>query len=447
MTYDPKGGASLQRKRRTAFTVGLTVRGKVVRLFSAAIIDQVILSGTRLLVGLLLVRYTADRDYALYVMLQSALALVISLHGGIVCGPLSILAPKKEPESRREMIAAVRASQNRMLWPLVLILLLACGLGYVSGLMSATLALVCGVGVIAAWTAVLLNFGRNALLMYSRLRMLVVIDIVYVGVLLAGVLWASFGSAVPIIWVAVALAAASWISSIGANRVLAPDIGRAGADARPMWREMHGLGFWYVMAIIIFWLYSQSYSYVLASRLSLTAVANVNAVRLMVVPAMLISTGLQGVLTPAAAAWLAEIGFDGMVRRLLALAFLVVLCSIAYLSLTWVFRDWLSVHVLHKRIPDRDYLLLLWVVLAVINVVRDVLGPAINALGKLKWVAWQSGACAVIAILTMWFGIPVWGARAVLIALIAAETLNLAGILHLIRQQQKRSRVMAAPAG
>lgn len=423
------------------------IRGKVVRLFSAAIIDQVILSGTRLLVQLLLVRYTPDRDFALYVMLQSALALVISLHGGVVCGPLAILAPKREPDARREMVASVRASQNRILWLLALVLLLACGMGYVSGLMSGSLALLCALGVIASWTAVLLNFSRNALLMYSRLRVLVATDVVYVGVLLAGVLWAAFSSSMPIIWVAAALAAAAWLSSMSANRSLATVIGGVTADARPMWREMRGLGFWYVMAIVIFWLYSQSYSYVLASRLSLTAVANVNAVRLLVVPAMLISTGLQGVLTPAAATWLAEIGFDGMVRRLLTLVLLIVACSIGYLSLTWVFRDWLTVHVLHKHLPDRDYLLLLWVVLAVINVVRDVLGPAINALGKLQWVAWQSGACAVIALLTMWFGIPVWGARAVLIALIAAETLNLGGILYLIRQQQKRSRVMAAAPG
>lgn len=421
--------------------MALTIRGRVVRLFSAAIVDQVILSGANLLVALLLVRYTSDRDYALYVLLQSALVLVVTLHGAIVCGPLAILAPRKEPESRRQMLGAIRASQNRLLWPLFLIALLAPALGYLSGLMSTTLALVCAIGIIAAWTAVQRNYARNVLLIHSRLRALVVADSVYVGVLLVGVLWAAFGVGAPIIWVALALGAAAWIGSLSAHPVLTRDVGRVNADARPMWREMRALGFWYVIAVSIFWLYSRSYNYILASRLSLTAVADVNAVRLMVVPALLITTGLQGVLTPAASAWLVEIGFDRLVRRLLVLALLVVLCSIAYLSFIWVIRDWVSVRLLHKRIANRDFLLLLWAGIAVISAVRDVLGPALNALGRLKWLAWQSGFCAVLSIMTMWFGIPIWGDAGVLIGLIVGEALNLAGIFYLIRKEQRRFRL------
>ena len=418
--------------------MALTIRGRVARLFSAAIVDQVILSGSNLLVALLLVRYTSDRDYALYVLLQSALVLVVTLHSAVVCGPLAILAPRKEPEPRRQMLGAIRASQNRLLWPLFLIALLAPALGYVSGAMSTTLALVCGIGVIAAWAAVERNYARNTLLIYSRLRALVVADSVYVGILLAGVLWAAFGFGVPILWVAVALAAAAWIGAISARPAMANDTPRVSADARPMWKEMRGLGFWYVMAASIFWLYTRSYNYILASRLNLTAVADVNAVRLMVVPALLITTGLQGVLTPTAASWLAEIGFDRLLRRLLALAVVAVLCSIAYLSLIWVIRDWVTIRLLHKHIANCDFLLLLWAGIVVISAVRDVLGPALNALGRLKQLALQSTFCAAIAIMTMWFGIPIWGDAAVLIGLLVGEALNLMGILHLIRKEQRR---------
>lgn len=421
--------------------MALRVRGRVVRLFSAAIVDQVVLSAGNLLVGLLLVRYTSDSDYAQYVLLQSGLVLVLNVHGGIVCGPLGILAPRREPGPKREMIGAIRASQNRLLRPLVLIALLVPAFGYLARLMDMSLALVCGIGIIAAWATVQRSYARNVLLIYSRLRALVLVDAAYVGVLLAGVLWAAFGFGVPIVWVAVALAAAAWISSASSYPVVTGDIGRATTDAHPIWREMRDLGLWYVVAVAIYWLYSRSYSYILATRLDLTAVANVNAVRLMIVPAQLIATGLQGVLTPMASAWMAEMGFDRMLRRLLGLTLLVGAGSLLYLSFIWITRDWVAVRVLHKHIADLDFMLLLWSVIAIISLVRDVLGPALNALGRMKWLAWQVGFCASISIIIMWFGIPIWGAAAVLIGMLVGETLNLAANLYSIRREHRRIRL------
>ena len=421
--------------------MALRFRGRIARLLSASVVDQALLSGANFLVGVILVRFTSDRDYALYVLLQATLVLVTSLHNALVCKPLAVLAPRKAPEARRKMIGAVRKSQNRRLWPVLGLALAVTALGRISGMLSTSLTLVTGFGVLAAWTTVQSNYIRNVLLIYSRVRTLVAVDGLYVAILLIGILWAAFGFGTPAVWLAVALMAAAGICAVGGNRAFANTTGWVTGDAGSFWAEMRSLSAWAVIGSVIYWAFSRSYNYILASRLDLSAVASVNAVRLMVMPAVLIPVGLQGMLTPLAAAWNAEEGFDKLVHRLLRLTLLVGALYLVYFALIWAFRDWVTSRVFHKQIVGRDFLLLLWIIVSLVALVREILVSALYAVGHFKWLAWQIGCCAAVALAVMWFGIPFWGAAAVLIALIVGEILNVAGIIYLIRRSQQQFRL------
>src|SRR5882757_6960401 len=120
-----------------------------IPLFSAAIVDQVVLSGTNFIVGLLLIRYATDHDYALYVLVQSALLLVITVHNSCLTGPLAILTPRLSPEERWSTIGSVKRTQRRFLGVLAIPLLLVPLLGYLTGLLSGLLAAVIAIGVLA----------------------------------------------------------------------------------------------------------------------------------------------------------------------------------------------------------------------------------------------------------------------------------------------------------
>lgn len=426
--------------------MGLTIRNHLVRLFSAAIIDQVLLSGANFLVGLVLIRFTTDPDYAIYVLLQTTLLLVVSAHSALVCGPLAILGPKKTDEDKQAMVRAVRASQNRVLGPIALAALLLPGLAYLTGRLSATLTLVITFAIAAGWTTVQRNYARNVLLLFARVRALVVVDSVYIVVLLCGMMWAAFAFGPPVVWIALTLAIAAWAGATSASRAMAKELTFAKRELGPVWPEMRALGLWALMGSVVYWIFSRSYNYILATRLDLVSVANVNEVRLLVVPAILVTVGLQGLLTPLAASWNAQVGYDGMLRRLTGLLLVVAPCELLYCGGIWLFRDWVVAHVLHKHIGALDPLLMLWVAVAVIALVRDVLLTAVYALGQLKWLAWQISACAAVSLLVMWFAIPFWGAAAALVAQIIGEILNLSGILYLIRKAQVRLRLEGSAA-
>src|SRR5258708_13112080 len=97
--------------------VARAARGGLLRQFSTTVIDQVVLSGANFLVGLLLIRQTSDTDYGLFVLVQSAITLLMSGQMAWLSSPLAVLAPGKAPALRRLMWGAVHISHRRFFRP------------------------------------------------------------------------------------------------------------------------------------------------------------------------------------------------------------------------------------------------------------------------------------------------------------------------------------------
>ena len=152
-------------------------------------------------------------------------------------------------------------------------------LGYMTGLLGGMLASVIGIGICAVWAALRREYLRSVLLMYSRPHTLLRADTVYAVALLAGVgIAISIGREI-IIGASCALVIAAWFGAAAAHRSLARDPGWQEERGITLWPEIRRLGFWSVLGSTIYWILGQSYSYLLATRLDLTAVANINATR------------------------------------------------------------------------------------------------------------------------------------------------------------------------
>jgi O-antigen/teichoic acid export membrane protein len=425
--------------------MSLSFGHRTVRLFSSAIFDQVVLSATNFLVGFVLIRYASDHDYALYVLVQSTLLLALTIHNSYLTGPLSILAPGLPADERWRTIGAVKLVQRRLLRMASLPLLLVPMLGYVLGLFSGLLASVIAAGIFAVWAALRREYLRSVLLMYSRPHTLLGVDAVYAAVLLAGVATALFIGKDVVVGATCALVVAAWAGGAAAHRSLALDPGWQQGDKTSIWPRIRNLGFWSVLGATIYWVLGQSYSYLLASSLGLAAVADVNATRLFLMPAFVLTTGVASLLGPTAANWYAQIGIHRLVRRLLILLLAVGLLELTYFVIIWAARDWLVDEVLHKHFHDRDRLLVLWGGVAVVGLFRDVLQCALIAMGRLKSLAWLVGVSAVVALLLMWYGVAWWGASAVLIGQIVGEAINLGGIIYLLRKSMRQSVASVIP--
>jgi O-antigen/teichoic acid export membrane protein len=414
----------------------------ILRHFSTGVLDQVMLSGANFIAGFLMIRYTTDADYGRFVLAQSALLLLLGVQSGWALGPLAVIAPTKTAEARRTMLGSIKASQRRFLRGLTLAALLIPIVGKMVGILDSPLALTVAATMFAGWAALERELLRNMLLVYSRPQSMLRADMFYVAALLAGIALSAFANLPsPGLCAVVTLALAAWAGADAANRSLARDPGWVTGDAREFWREFRPVGVWITVGSVIYWLFAQSYNYVLATRLDLTAVANVNAARLMLMPVFVFTLGVKNLLLPLISKWLAEFGLQRLLRRLALLTLVVAALNLLYIVSVWVFRGWLVRDVLHKVIGDRDRLLLLWSAVAVIFLLREVLQAPLIALKRVKSITWLVGVSAVVSLSINWFGVTRWGAAAVLIGQIAGECVNLSGMGWLLWQQARIASV------
>jgi O-antigen/teichoic acid export membrane protein len=403
------------------------------RVFGSAVISQAALSATNFAVSFMLIRRTTDNDYGSFVLVQSAIAMLVAAQSAWTIGPLSVIVFRQPPEMRKTMVGAVRASLFRIVRRVAAVALLIPLIAYFLAPQNALPSAVMAIGVLAAWAALQRDFLRGTLFMYRRPEANLRADLVYCALLLTGATLAAFLFSPPAIWAVGGLAIAALAGARMAYRSFAADPGWESGDAAPVWREMRPIAIWSAIGAIVYVLFTQGYNFVLAARLSLSAVAAINAARLLLMPPVVLSIGVSSILMPSAAMWLNEGGFPLLLRRLLGFMVGLSILDFFYFAFVWFCRDWLTDSLLHKTIPDRERLLMLWAGIAYVGLLRDMLQSTLFALGNQKWMAGLSAMGAVVALTIMWFGIPVWGSAAALTGQIAGEALNMLGLVALMR--------------
>lgn len=404
----------------------------LLRQFSTTVIDQVVISGANFIVGLLLIRQTSSTDYALFVLVQSAITLLISGQMAWLSSPLAVLAPTKTPAIRRLMIGAVDLSQRRFLRRAAGVAFLVPVVGYFTHLWNVVETFAVALGIVACWAALQREYLRGVLLIYRRPEEMLRSDVTYVVVLLIGACIAAYAATPAALWAIAALIISAIAGEQGMRRSLNREPGFATGDAAAFWTEMRPLATWATVGAMTYWMYNQSYNYVLASRIDLAAVADVNAARLLLMPTIVLTVGVKTLLVPTAAAWLAESNVGRLIRRLLLFACGIAVIDVVYFIVLWVFRDWLTHDLMHKTIANRDLLLMLWAILSLIALFRDLLQTGVFALRKFKSLAGVTALSAAVSLTIMWFGIKTWGAAAALFGQVAGETINLVGVACLM---------------
>ena len=409
--------------------------GRFLHIFGTGVLDQILLSAANFIAGFVLIRYTSDVSYGQFVLAQSAVMLVVSAQAAWLSGPVTIIAPAKSAAIRAQMIGCLGASQTRVLRRAALALLTIQLAAYLVGISSANISLVVAGTILAGWAALQREYRRSVLLIYSRPQAMLGADAVYVAILLLGIALALLVRPVAGPLAIAALSAAGWAGATVAHRILAMDPGWVSGNPRPFWQEIRMIGLWLTVGAVIYWLFAQSYNYVLATRLDLTAVTNVNAARLVLTPVLVFLYGINNLLMPMASNWLANFGLARMLRRLAVLTILITAIVLIYFALAWALRNWIIVDLMHKHIGDQDRLLILWACVALVFLPREVLQAALFALKRVRSMAWIIGLSAVVSLSTMWLGIPRWGAAAVLIGQLAGECSLLIGLALLLWRQ------------
>lgn len=404
----------------------------VLRLFSTAVIDQALLSLANFGVGLLLIRYSPAFEYGYYVLAYSVLQLLLTAHGCWVVGPLSVIASKRSEEQRREMVGAIERSQGR-------VVRLAAGLLFPVPLALAALgpvsiqhALIASAIVITGWLMVRREFMRGVLMIYSLPKEVLRLDALYASVLVSLAAVATLSPAAS----ACAVLGMGVAAALGARKGRGAFAKRVGwtdaAPAAPVWADLRRLGTWTLAGGVIYWVYFQAYNFILAARMDLEAVAEVNAARLMLMPMVLLAVGVGSLLHPKAAGWLHRDGLPVVLRRLWQFFAGMLVLDLLYIAFVWFAHDWIADVIMKKEIGQLSLLVMLWAGQMTLSMARDVFLAGALALECHRQMAWITALAAIVSLASVWVLVGRFGTPGAVLGTIAGEFASLICVAGLL---------------
>lgn len=391
-----------------------------------SLIDQVALSGLNFVIGILLIRLVSKDEYGLYTTLFSAGILASTLLDALVGTTLTTLAGPLDGPQRQGLLARALRLQG---WA-------SMGLGGLMGLGTGAWAAHNGMPIPELITLAL-SFGgyvaslglreycRTAGFLAPQADAVLRVDLVFVGTTVtAGLLvWAWGHVSVPGVLTALTLA-----NALASVRPLTRLYRAGGGRLTPltsMLAEVWPLSRWALPGALVGWLCSYSYLYFAGALAGLSASADLNAARILLIPIGLTGVAWSRVARPVAGSLIARHDWQQLGRLTLISLTGMELVTLAYTSLLVLAFPWLAVHLLGEKYQNVAPLLYWWGAYFVINVARTIGTTWLTSFGHFQALFWQGSSSLLILTAAILWLMPRHGAAGAIMALVLVEAIEL----------------------
>ncbi|WP_066453705.1 lipopolysaccharide biosynthesis protein [Castellaniella caeni] len=381
--------------------------------------DQAWLSALNLVLGLVLIRLVSKEAYGVYSQVFAAGLLATSVLEALISNPLVNLVSGHDAARRARVLADMSRYQGRITTVLAVLLALLCAwaLWATRQPHPALVGLVFGVFIKANGQR---EYARSLAFLHFQTHRVLALDCWYGGGVLLGLLLLLALSALDVAGIFAVFAAANAGALLlsgqwAANRATR----RAGyADTvHQAWRRgrlgLPGAG--------LAWGGNYSYLYLAAAWLGATAVAELTASRLLLMPISLCVVAWSRVARPHLGNLVAE-GGGGRLRRflLVSVAGLLGLSVLYTLALLLAF-PWLKVHVLASKYDAVGPLLILWGIYFAVYSVRRVGTDALLGRDRYGFMLVESVLSFSAILLMLKLAVGRYGLPGAIIAMIAVE--------------------------
>ena len=359
--------------------------------------DQALQSITNLLTGLFLIHFASKEEYGLYGVGFSLALLAVGIANALVMTQMTVIAPSKPREVRTAYCGSMFFA---------LLVGLGIAVSFVAGMFFfaaeyvptqyRTLAIVL---CLSFPGIVLIEYVRRYLyLMFApkhAFMMGLVFSIIYLGTLalfyLAGLkqLHLLVLGANGVIAFVIAVLLVTYYIRFPLRQSFRLMVGSI--------RESRCQGGWALGGVLVTSLQSQGYVYLLASFQGAVAVAEANAARLILAPIGLISTSLGRVFMPRMAYFRANQKDDRVIDLAMKVLFFLLLCIAAYMTLVFLYKDWL-ISFFFSEYDSVGWLLFVWAVCITCGAVRFVPGQLLQVYRQFRAITVLNAFTAVLVI-------------------------------------------------
>jgi len=333
-------------------------------------------------------------------------------------------------EARRALVGEVYTEQRRGLYVAFGMALCTVLILWSANFLDSMPAALLAATLLASMAALQRNFFRLVLLAHRRPHDVLLTDLGYAALLIAGV-WLATRAMTASIGAVVAMGAAAVLgAALAASALRRFETWKIAGESQRL-REFAPLALWSLAGAGVHWTFSQGYSYLAAHALDVSAVAAIAATRLTLMPINLLSMGVGALMLPLTVGWLARHSAITVLQRLAVFALGIALLAIGYIGILWWSRDWLFATVLRKTFEHRDALLMLWALVFLLMTARDQLIYLLVARQRFRDLTLIGIVGAVVSLTASYLGMLRWGVIGAPLGVLVGESINLAGIVAL----------------
>lgn len=407
------------------------------RLLSSAVVSQALISAASFGIGLILIRYTSDRQYGYFILATSAILLLSSLQNAFFNPALVTRLTRLDAPARGDLVGGLYREQRRLLAIFGALAAALAALLWLGEALDAQTGPLVFATMVAAFALLHREYFRMVLLAHRRPQDVLRTDVYYVILMIAGVFLATY-TAIPAIAAILALGLAAVVSGVLLSRSLQRHESWNIHGVPQILRDIAPLAMWSTAGAAIHWTFGQGYNYLAAAVLDVSAVAAIAATRLLVMPINLVSMGLGTIMLPLASGWLHAHGAPVLWRRLLWFGVAVGAVASCYLVALWMMRDWIFDSVLEKHFDQSDQLLLLWSLAFLVMAVRDQLIYFLVVRERFRFLTLLTLVSALFSLAISYWAMLRFGTVGAPLGLLIGQFINVVGIVWLSLRESER---------
>lgn len=395
---------------------------RLLRDSTISLVDQAMLSLANLLVGVFLIQNTGKEDYGIYVIAYAVILYVVGVQNAIVTTQMTVMAPRKPHELQPGFCGSLAVGQYLIFMPLAM---LAVGIGVVAsnvGWLPEDDARMVIVIATATLGVLLREFARGLFFLKLRPGVVLALDLVNIVLLFGGLFIAQ--RAAPELLHVLAIAAfgvSSLVSGALALGVARLPLRQVLAEQLAALRDAWVNGRWALGGVSVTWIQDQSYVYLLSLLAGAASTAEANAARLLLVPVMLLNTGVTRITMPHWAI-LRHNGKRAEIEQTAGWIWRVLVLLIGvYVGALLLGQDVVIPFLFSAEYESIGSLILLWGVILGLQIVRSSFSIMLQVYQQFRQITVANVFSAVIVVALGLVLIPALGVEGSLIAMLLGE--------------------------
>ena len=355
----------------------------IVKSFIASM-DQALLSLVNFLIGIILIKWTSKIDYGYYSTAFPVMLFMISLQNAVINGPLAVLLISKKGEDKERYTSSLGFGQYIVVIPAVVL-----GLVCIYFLRNTLLdqgkapvaAAVCAASIGILWR----EYTRSYHFAEEQPLKVLNMDVLYVifMLVLIGSVQLLFNISVARIFLIVG------ISGLGVGLVYGLRVFKYSnaVTIKESYLENWQYGRWSLLGVIVTHLQQYSYIYLLGTLIGSTAVAEVSASRLLMMPLLFIQAGWAKLAVPHGSR-LREGGRANLFfKRLVFVALAFSTCIAVYVGLLFGFSDLLRRFLFSDKYSNFEEYILYWGIVFIAGFITSNASFGLQAMKKFDVIA------------------------------------------------------------